>query len=410
MAAGFGWVWIDNAPHRMGAPYHTVRTMIDALADEFGVNGGIVARETVGSDMDEETARLLFGAVAIMARDSEMQLLPEEGWDLRFTALSDPVELATGLQLAVRWFASGIVASRPRVFVMDDYHWMDPSSQMMLAEMVKLSAELPLVVLTGIRPPEMPEWSDLPHVEVIELAGLDATATEELGTVVGGAQLEPESAHWLFQRTAGNALFVCEIMRMLSSSGRIDQAGERLRIDHIAARRSVPLGLRALLGARIDALPPGPRSALEVAAVIGVTFPEALLRSLQDGPAEPDDLRQLADAGILVRVESDDCEDGCNWRFRHQLFQDVAYGRLLGGRKRQLHAALADLLEASEPGADAGELARHRIGAGDVARALPLLERAALQADAVGAVAEAEAFRRAAADLNAGAVVRGAVP
>jgi predicted ATPase len=426
-AAGFGWVWIDNPPHRMGAPYHTVQAMIDALADEFGVSAGILARQTVGSEMDEKTARLLFGAVAVMARDSELLLLPEEGWDQRFTGLSDPAELVAGLRLAVQRFASGLVAMQPRCFVMDDYHWMDPSSQLMLAEMIRLAAELPLVVLTATRPPLRPEWTSLPHVDVVELGGLDEAATEELGMVVGGAELEPDSARWLFRRTAGNALFIGEIMRTLRVGGRIEQVGDRLRIDRAAAQRNVPLSLRALLGARIDALPSGPRSALEVAAVIGMRFDEWLLRELQDGPTDGDDLNQLAEAGILIRCEGEAGDSdrgsegetskgessaessGC-WRFRHELFHDAAYGRLLTDRKRQLHTALADRLETAEPATDAAELARHRIAAGDVRRALPLLERAAMEADAVGAVAEAAAFRNAAAALSEGRTIPEAVP
>ena len=419
-AAGYGWVWIDNPPHRMGAPYHTVRTLIDALADEYGLNAGIVARQAVGPVMDDETARLVFGATAVIARDSEMMLLPEEGWDERFTGLSDPAELAAGLRLASKWFLTGLVATQPRCFVFDDYHWMDPSSQTMLADMVRLTAELPIVVLTATRPPLMPEWTSLPNVDVVELAGLNEAATEELGTVVGGAGLEPDSAHWLYQRTAGNALFVGEVMRMLGTSGRIERVGERLRIDREAARRSVPLSLRALLGARIDALPSGPRSALEVAAVIGVTFPEWLLRELQGGSDVTDDLRQLADAGTVVRCEGDAGTgeaptegaaepSGC-WRFRHQLFHDAAYGRLLTDRRRHLHTVLADRLETVEPATDAAELARHRIAAGDVARALPLLERAATEAEALGALAEADAFREAAGALRDGHVAPETVP
>jgi adenylate cyclase len=404
-AAGFGWVWIDNPPHRMGAPYHTVRAMIDALADEFGVNAGILVRQTVGSVIDEDTARLVFGATAVIARDSEMLLLPEEGWDQRFTGLSDPAELATGLRLAAQRFLSGLVATQPRCFVMDDYHWMDPSSQLMLAEMIQLAAELPLVVLTGTRPPLMPEWTNLPHVEVVELGGLSEAATEELGMVVGGAELEPVSAHWLFQRTAGNALFIAEIMRTLRAGGRIELVGERLRIDRAAAQLSVPLSLRALLGARIDALPPGQRSALEVAAVIGVTFQDWLLRELQGGSDVSEDLRQLAEAGILVRCEGDTGEPTRCWRFRHQLFHDAAYGRLLIDRKQHLHTRLADRLETVEPAVDAAELARHRMAAGDVARAVPLLERAAREAETVGAFAEAEAFRQAATALREGRTV-----
>jgi predicted ATPase len=94
---------------------------------------------------------------------------------------------------------------------------------------------------------------------------------------------------------------------------------------------------------------------------------------------------------------------GC-WRFRHQLFHDAAYGRMLTDRKRQLHTALADRLEVVDPPAGAAELARHRLAAGDVERALPLLEKAALEADAVGAPAEAEAFRQAAESLRTGRV------
>jgi class 3 adenylate cyclase len=402
-AAGFGWVWIDNPPHRMGAPYHTVRAMIDALADEFGVKAGVLARQTVGSKMDEETARLLFGAAAVIARDSEMMLLPEEGWDQRFTGLSDPAELVTGLKLVSKWFLSGLVATQPRCFVLDDYHWMDPSSQLMLAEMVRLAGELPIVVFTAVRPPMTPEWTSLPHVEVLDLTGLDEAATEELGTAVGGAELDADSAEWLFQRTAGNALFIGEVIRMLRASGRMNQVGARLRIDREAARRSVPLSLRALLGARIDALPPSPRSALEVAAVIGITFPERLLCELQGRSDMGDDLCQLADAGILVRCEGEsERPDGTSeptgcWRFRHQLFHDAAYGRLLTDRKRHLHTALADRLETVEPAAD-------------VERALPLLERAATEAEAMGALAEAEAFRQAATALRDGGTVASQVP
>jgi predicted ATPase len=260
------------------------------------------------------------------------------------------------------------------------------------------AANLPLVVLAGSRPPATPAWIDLPHVELMDLAGLDEAATEELGRAVAGAALESESARWLYQRTGGNALFVGEIMRTLQETGWLEQVGKRFRIDRGAARRGVPLSLRALLGARIDALPSAPRGALEVAAVVGLTFSEPLLSALCGGEQE-DNLRQLAEAGIVS--PADEAGAGPNrWRFRHQLFLDAAYGRLLAGRRRQLHANLADQLETMEPRVDAAELARHRVAAGDPARALPLLEQAAREAVAVGAMAEAEAFLRTAAELK----------
>jgi predicted ATPase len=272
-----------------------------------------------------------------------------------------------------------------------------------MAEMVRLAAEVPLVVLTSARPPVVPDWVDLPHVELIELGGLDAGATEQLGTAMAGGDLEPESALWLYQRTSGNALFVKEILRTLGEGGRLEKVGELLRIDRGAARSSVPLSLRALLGARIDSLPAGPRGALELASVIGMTFPEWLLCELRGPDCEPSELVLLEEAGILAR--SDDGADGSpRWRFKHQLFMDAAYGRLLGPRRRQLHAALADRLEKVDPTVGAAELARHRVAAGEPERALPLLRRAAEEAAGIGALEEAEAF------LSAEAALRGHEP
>jgi class 3 adenylate cyclase len=400
--AGLAWMWLDNTPHRMGSPYGAVRNMVDWLADEKGVKAGVVARNLLfGEDapnLDPEISRLMLGAVAVLAHDSEMLLLPEEGWETGLLDLVSPAEFQLGLQLATHLWVTRMMAT-PRCIVFDDFHWIDQSSRQLMDIMIRMAADLPLVVLAGSRPPAIPDWVGLPHVEVIELGGLDQAATEALGTAVAGATLETESARWLHQRTAGNALFVSEIVRTLRETGGLEQVGERVRIDRGAVRRGVPLSLRALLGARIDALPPAQRGAVEVASVIGMNFSESLLLSLCEDAVEGVDLQGLADAGIVGPVEEPGSAPG-RWRFRHQLFVDAAYGRILAGRRRELHAALADHLEASEPRADASELARHRMAAGDAARALPLLEQAAREAAALGAVAEAEAFLRTAAELR----------
>jgi len=343
--------------------------------------------------------------VVALAKDSEMSLLPEEGWESGIAGLVDPEEFKVGLRMATQLWVSRLVSEKPRCIVIDDFQWMDPSSRLAMDFMVQLSGELPLVVLTGSRPPAVPDWAGLPHVEVIDLVGLDEAETEELGASVAGAALDSESARWLYRRTAGNALFVGEIMRTLRQTGGLEQVGEGVRIDRGAARRGVPLSLRALLGARIDALSPVQRGALEAAAVIGVSFSEPLLLALCGDAAEGVDLRELAEAGMVVSAD-DPGASPAQWHFRHQLYLDAAYGRLLIERRQMLHRKLADILEGMEPRPDVAELARHRVAAGDGERALPLLEQAAREAAAVGAMPEAEAFARAAAEIKAAAAVR----
>jgi class 3 adenylate cyclase len=403
-AAGLAWLWIDNAPHSMESPYRTVRNMVDWLADEQGTKAGIVARKLLFGDgvpenLDPDVYRLMLGAIAILARDSEMTLLPEEGWESGLLAMADSTEFQLGLTLATHLWVSRMVAGKPRCIVVDDYHWVDPSSRQLVDIMISMAADLPLVVLTGSRPPATPDWVALPHVEVIDLEGLDESATEQLGAAVAGSALETESGRWLHQRTGGNALFVGEVIRTLQDTGRLAQVGGLWRIDRGSARRGVPLSLRALLGARIDALPPAQRNALEVASVVGSSFSWELLASLCGDRCTDSELGELAEAGILAPVD-DPGETGVRWRFRHQLYLDAAYGRLLADRRRVLHATLADLLEAGDARPDVAELARHRIAAGDAVRALPLLEQAAREAASVGAIAEAEGFQRTIAELR----------
>jgi predicted ATPase len=335
----------------------------------------------------------------MLAKDSQMPMLAEEGWDAPQLDQVDPQDLKIGLRLATYQWVSRMVAGKPRVVVMDDFHWIDPSSRFLMDIMIRISADLPLVVLAGSRPPASVDWIDLPHVEVIDLGGLDRAATEQLGTAVAGAELDSESARWLYQRTGGNALFVGEIMRTLRTTGRLEQVGDRLRIDTGSARTAVPLSLRALLGARIDALPPTQRGVLEAASVIGTTFTEPLLRALCGVDIQSIDLADLAEAGIIIERDEPGSVPG-DWRFQHQLFADAAYGRLLADRRRTLHATLAQLLDVMEPRGDVADIARHFLAAGDRRHALPLLEQAAREAGAVGALAEAEAFARTAAEIR----------
>jgi predicted ATPase len=87
------------------------------------------------------------------------------------------------------------------------------------------------------------------------------------------------------------------------------------------------------------------------------------------------------------------------WRFSHPLIHDAAYWGLLGSARRRLHSRVADLLESATPRGAIGVVARHRAAAGDPERAVPLLVKAAEEASAVGAMAEAASFWTEAADM-----------
>ena len=101
----------------------------------------------------------------------------------------------------------------------------------------------------------------------------------------------------------------------------------------------LPITLRAVLGARIDALPPPAREVLGVASVIGITFRPSVVEELLDRPLEPGTFDHLAESALIAPDDDD------RWRFAHALIHDAAYAGLLASRRRVLHGRLADRLE-----------------------------------------------------------------
>ena len=240
----------------------------------------------------------------------------------------------------------------------------------MVEVLVERAARLPLVVLAGMRPVERPTWASRPGVEPIELAGLSMPETAQLATQVARAALDADDARRIHERTGGNPLFVTETVRASLDDGTLAWHDGRVTFAEGAVTR-VPLTLRAVLGARIDALPADAREALGVASVVGMRFDQARIEGLMGGPLPPGTLDRVADAG------AGRARRGPGWRFSHPLIHDTAYAGVLAVRRRQLHARLADQLEARQDPRSVSLLAVHRAASGDAERAIPLLEAAA---------------------------------
>jgi predicted ATPase len=282
----------------------------------------------------------------------------------------------------------------PRAVVIDDLHWLDPSSVTLVELLVEATADRPLVLLAGTRPTGYPGWVDRPDVQRIDLSGLAEPETARLATLVARAAFEADGIKSIHQRTEGNPLFIGETVRAFLEDGTLEWRDGRVAMIE-SGRPRVPVTLRAVLGARIDALEPSGREALGVASIIGITFRESLVEQLLGDTLPPRTLDHLAEAAMIRRADEGE------WRFAHALIRDAAYAGLLASRRRTLHARLADYLERRPMAAAPGQIATHRAAAGDVTRALPLLREAAESALALGAASEAAAFWQQAADLSA---------
>jgi class 3 adenylate cyclase len=390
-AAGLHWTWTDNVSYGTGEPYRFLRAFAQAVADDEGTDSGTLARQLLFSgDLDPDAARRIAGAIAAMAREASFS-----GWEAEAVlAPTDPADVAAAILEAVRRYMLRLgEVLGPRVIVIDDVHWADASSKPALGDLVRAVSGLPFVLIFGTRPGRLPAWLDTPDVDRIELAGLSADETRDLARQVAGSELTTPDANTLHERTRGNPLFVAETVRALLDDGSLAIRRGRLELVGDPATAAVPLTLRALLGARIDALSQPAREVLDVAAVIGMTFRLETVAHLIGHAPRRSVLDGLTEAALVVRQDG-----GAMWRFAHPLIRETAYAGLLAARRRALHGVLADRLEV-EPRVALARVARHRAAAGDPARAVPLLDRVARDALAIGATAEAADFWRAAARL-----------
>jgi len=388
---GFRWTWTENVSYGRNEPYGYVRQFAQVVADEHGVDSGTMTRRLLFTDdTDPATVRRFGGAIAAIARDASFT-----GWEAEAPDMpNDPAEVAsTLLVLAGHYLERLLATAGPRVVVIDDLHWLDPSSAPIVELLVDASQRAPLVVLAGTRPGDVPGWVARREVTRIDLHGLDAPDTAHLATLIARAALDADGARSLHERTGGNPLFVSETVRAFLEDGTMELRDGRVALVDPTSTR-VPITLRAILGARIDGLDPAARRAVGVASVIGIRFNEDELAGLLDGPVDPDVLPRLAREAIVLPV------DEASWRFAHPLIHDAAYAGLLASHRRELHARMADRLEGRVGPLVIEQLAAHRAAAGDAVRAVPLLRAAAQRALTMGAGLEAASLWRRAADLT----------
>src|SRR6185295_12969717 len=143
----------------------------------------------------------------------------------------------------------------------------------------------------------------------------------------------------LVERTQGNPFFLEEAVRALAETGML--VGERGAYRLAGPIRTLPLPTtaQAILAARIDRLDPEDKRLLQAAAVVGRDVPLSLLQAITHEPEET--LRAGLDRlqGAEFLYESQIFPD-LEYTFKHALSHEVAYGSLLGDRRRALHAAL----------------------------------------------------------------------
>jgi hypothetical protein len=313
---------------------------------------------------------------------------------LPLPALS-PERLRERTQEAVLGWLSARAGYVPVLFVVEDLHWIDPSTEALLGSFVDRGGEPRVLAVFTFRPEYEPPWKGKAVQTQVALNRLTRAQVAELVRAQAGAREVPAAViERIAERTDGVPLFVEEFARLLAERGPGD-----------GIETAVPATLNDLLLARLDRMASN-KEVVQLGAVLGRTFSYAVVRAASDldEPALRAELDKLVDAGLLFVKGA---PPRCTYTFKHALIQDAAYQSMVKKQRQQFHRRAAEKLEGQFPEVAQTQpelLAQHFTEAGAVACAVGYWLKAGQRAR------ERSANREAIRDFNRGLELLATLP
>jgi DNA-binding response OmpR family regulator/class 3 adenylate cyclase/tetratricopeptide (TPR) repeat protein len=372
-------------PHRTlryaGSPYQA-DVPLSALRAELQVSAGFAEDDT--APQKSVKLRTLFDEVGPAAIEAMMLLtelldLPVENGSR--TAQLAPRKRKERIFETLLARIQAMAARQPLLIVVEDAHWIDPTSLELLTDVVERATALPILVVVIGRPEFAPPWPDHSHVTALTLSRVGRAAAAALVDQIAGTVALPlRTKELILSRTDGVPLFVEELTAAVIESFAVCEGGGGGPIKSNVAQL-IPTTLHASLLARLDRLDHGKRIA-QVGAAIGREFSYELLRTVADSDEQTlvSALDRLVASGLVFRRGS---HPQATFVFKHALVRDAAYGMLLRAQRQTLHASIAQSFEAHFPDTVETQpelLAYHHGEARNAARAVAYLLLAAERA------------------------------
>jgi TOMM system kinase/cyclase fusion protein len=236
----------------------------------------------------------------------------------------------------------------PVLFIMEDLHWVDPSTLEWLSLVVEQSPTARLYALFTCRPEFTPPWIARAHLTPLTLSRLPRPqATRLVHSVTGGKSLPAEVLAQIVAKTDGVPLFVEELTKTVLESGLVREREGAYELAGPLPPLAIPTTLQDSLMARLDRLAPI-KAVAQLGATIGRQFGYELLRAVSplDEAALQQGLRQLVEAELLYQRG---VPPQATYLFKHALIQDAAYQSLLKSTRQQYHQRIAQVLAEQFP-------------------------------------------------------------
>lgn len=385
-------LWYHCSPNLQSSP-------LAPLIRQLTLGAGFVE-----SDDDNAKLQKLVNLIPKEAIDDEIVPLLADLLSVRYEPKYRPLNMAPQRQKhrlfqALMRLLEAFAARGPVLLVVEDLHWIDPSSDELIGILIDRLKGMPILAILTARPEFQLHWDEKAHLHQMSLSPLErGDAIGMIKLLCKDRQVSESTITQIADKTDGLPLFIEDL-----TSDVLESADLHGGVSGSAAGHSpltIPATLNDSLMSRLDRLGSA-KTVAEIGAVIGREFSYELLAKAADLPEENlrEELYRLVDAGLLVSRRS---AAVLSYAFKHALVRDAAYSSLLKKKQIALHSRIARILIEDFPETAESEpdvLAYHFQAANDVAKAVAYLVKAAKLSAKRSGFVEAVAQLKGALDL-----------
>ncbi len=323
----------------------------------------------------------------------------------------DPEQARFRLHDSITSFLKNASLGEPLMLVLDDLHWSDRPTLLLLQFLAQDVTGARVLVLgtyrdveVGRRHPLEQTLAELARTQTGERVLLRGLSTQDVSRFIElscGRAPPRVLVEAVYRETEGNPFFVHEVVRLLQSDGRLDNPDlvESWSVE-------IPQGVRQVVGRRLNSLSEDCNRVLTVASIIGREFSLHILARASE--LNENQLLELLEEAEDARILAETDTRPGHFRFSHALVRETLYEEVRTTRRVRLHRQIAEVLETiykDQIEVHLPELAYHYCESaltGNVQKAVEYAERAAWRAHNQLAFEEsAEHFERALGALEA---------
>ncbi len=263
----------------------------------------------------------------------------------------DPEQARFRLFDSITAFLKTASRNQPLMVILDNLHWADKPSLLLLEFLAQEFADSRLLVVGTYRDVDLSRQHPLAEAlgeltrerlfQRVLLRGLTRQDVGRFVEVTSGITPPRGLVEAVHTQTEGNPLFVTEVVRLLVQEGEMRQDGTRER-DSWDMR--IPEGVREVIGRRLNRLSQTCNETLTVASVIGREFEMRQLASLVEDMSG-DRLLEVLEEALSARAIEELPQAMGQYQFTHALIRQTLYDELTTTRRVRLHARIIEVLE-----------------------------------------------------------------